>query len=204
MKTPRKFVVEYKANRRQSKVQTNSIWGDTDFKALALEVESQASHRFATQTGNGVPDTDEKSMSPSECLDALHLISEAGPAPIAAEPAGESHDATEEHVAAIPVTAPEMLAPPSQPASKARRAAKSTPRTSRRQLPSSEAAVPAGVTSSESMDATAVTSQEELAALDAENRHLKGLLAKRLRLENLQIQKLLERFDNDVGTQGAL
>jgi hypothetical protein len=204
MKPPRRFVVEYKANRRQSKAQTNSIWGDTDFKALALEVESQASHLFATQAGDGVSDTDEKSMSPSECFDALHLISEAEPASIAAEPASESHEVTEEHVAAAPVTEPEMLTPPSQPASKARRAAKSTPRASKRQLPRSEAAVPAGVTSSESMDATAVTSQEELAALDAENRHLKRLLAKRLRLENLQLQKMLERFDTAVGTHGAL
>lgn len=204
MKTPRRFVVEYKTNRRQSKFQTNSIWGDTDFKALALEVESQASHLFAAQSNSGVPDTDENSMSPPANLDALNLIHDADPAPVAAEPDCESHTASEEHVAAIPVTGPEMPTPPSQPATEARRAAKSTPRASRRQLPRSRVAVPAEAASNEHIDATALTSQEELAALDAENKHLKGLLAKRLREQNLQLQKMLERFGNAVGTHGAL
>jgi hypothetical protein len=35
----------------------------------------------------------------------------------------------------------------------------------------------------------------EVAALDTENKRLKRLLAKQLRAQNLQLKKMLERFD---------
>ena len=47
MKSQRSFIVEIKSSRRRPKVQASSIWGDTDFKALADEVEAQAPHMFA-------------------------------------------------------------------------------------------------------------------------------------------------------------
>ncbi|MDW9565158.1 hypothetical protein GOB35_30880, partial [Sinorhizobium meliloti] len=54
MKTPQwRFVVERKSRRRQPKAQTNSIWGDTDLKALAREVEDTASHLFDSDEGPG-------------------------------------------------------------------------------------------------------------------------------------------------------
>ena len=40
MKSRRNFVVELKSSRRQTKPQNRSIWGDTDLKALASEVEA--------------------------------------------------------------------------------------------------------------------------------------------------------------------
>ena len=54
MKTPqRKFVVEFKSPRRQSKTRTNSIWGDTDLKAFAREVEDQPSElNYSGKTEN--------------------------------------------------------------------------------------------------------------------------------------------------------
>jgi len=38
-------------------------------------------------------------------------------------------------------------------------------------------------------------SDDELAALDADNKRLKRLLAERLRAQNLRLKKMLERFD---------
>ncbi|WP_049730988.1 hypothetical protein [Rhizobium ecuadorense] len=43
----RKFVVEFKSGRRRSPVQPDSIWGNTDLKALAREAEYDAPHLFA-------------------------------------------------------------------------------------------------------------------------------------------------------------
>ncbi|QWW72271.1 hypothetical protein [Rhizobium sp. WYJ-E13] len=48
MKTQqRKFVVEIKSRRRQSKAVAQSIWGDTDFKALTRQVEDDKPDLFA-------------------------------------------------------------------------------------------------------------------------------------------------------------
>ncbi len=54
MKRPQQtFVVEKKTKRRQPNAQTKSIWGDTDLKALAREVEDMASHPFNSNEGRG-------------------------------------------------------------------------------------------------------------------------------------------------------
>ncbi|WP_256119201.1 hypothetical protein [Shinella lacus] len=49
MKSQRSFVVVKKNSRRQSKAQASSIWGDTDFKALAREAEIEAPGVFLEQ-----------------------------------------------------------------------------------------------------------------------------------------------------------
>lgn len=49
MKSQRSFVVVKKNSRRQSKAQASSIWGDTDFKALAREAEIEAPGIFVEQ-----------------------------------------------------------------------------------------------------------------------------------------------------------
>lgn len=57
MKTPqRKFVVEFKSGRRQTKARTNSIWGDADLKALVREVEDKAPHLLNSNGAPGAPD----------------------------------------------------------------------------------------------------------------------------------------------------
>lgn len=64
MKTPQwRFVVERKSRRRQPKAQTNSIWGDTDLKALAREVEEKASHLFNSDEGPGRPGSGETRLA---------------------------------------------------------------------------------------------------------------------------------------------
>ncbi|WP_439629362.1 hypothetical protein [Shinella sp.] len=49
MKSQRSFVVVKKNSRRQPKAQASSIWGDTDFKALAREAEIEAPGIFVEQ-----------------------------------------------------------------------------------------------------------------------------------------------------------
>lgn len=57
MRTPqRSFVVEFKSGRRPPKAGTNSIWGDTDLKAVAREVEDEASHLFRSNEVPSTPD----------------------------------------------------------------------------------------------------------------------------------------------------
>lgn len=60
MKTPqRRFVVEFKSVRRQPKARTNSIWGDTDLKALVRDVEEEAPHLFDPNERPATIDSDE-------------------------------------------------------------------------------------------------------------------------------------------------
>lgn len=49
MKSQRSFVIERKSSRRRQKAQASSIWGDTDFKALARDAEVYAPHVFEEQ-----------------------------------------------------------------------------------------------------------------------------------------------------------
>ncbi|WFU05250.1 hypothetical protein QA648_31510 (plasmid) [Rhizobium sp. CB3171] len=52
MKTPqRNFVVEVKSKRRRSTTRPNSIWGNTDLKALARQAETEAPHLFEVKMG---------------------------------------------------------------------------------------------------------------------------------------------------------
>lgn len=78
MKTPqRRFVVEFKSGRRQPKAQTKSIWGNTDLKALAREVEETTPHLF----------------NPSEAAGTLNSAETAPADPIDAEPVNQpAHD----------------------------------------------------------------------------------------------------------------
>uniref|UniRef100_UPI000366E936 hypothetical protein n=1 Tax=Rhizobium giardinii TaxID=56731 RepID=UPI000366E936 len=56
MKKPQQtFVVEFKSGRRRLRAPTNSIWGDTDLKALAQEVEDKTSHLFNSNEAHGTP-----------------------------------------------------------------------------------------------------------------------------------------------------
>lgn len=80
MKTPqRRFVVEFKSGRRQPKAQTKSIWGDTDLKALARDVEETASHLFNSDEALGTPDSVEPRLAdPVDAEPVNGLADDAG------------------------------------------------------------------------------------------------------------------------------
>jgi hypothetical protein len=201
MKTPqRRFVVEFKSGRRQPKAQTNSIWGDTDLKALAREVEDTAPHLFDSNEAPGTIDSDE--TRPAD--------------PINAESAKERADDLDAAVAAIPFakgakveiskhndadhTAEAVVqVQESPPAPQPRTTSTDTSRKRAKRAPART------IAHSPKLDHEGRRAQtrpienpvplDELAALEVENKRLKRLLAKQLRAQNLRLKKMLERFD---------
>ncbi|ASQ15073.1 hypothetical protein [Sinorhizobium meliloti] len=199
MKTPqRRFVVEFKSGRRQPKTKTNSIWGDTDLKALAREVEEKASHLFNSNEATPVS----AEMAPAGSLNAASAGEDGGdvgmaraviPSPNGAETEIPKH-------AADPPAAVEAAAQvqESQPASQRRTTSTGTLR--KRALAQTTAHNSEAGNEDRKPQAGTVDnpiSVDELAALDADNKRLKRLLAEQLRAQNLWLKKMLERFDAD-------
>lgn len=198
MKTTRRnFVVEYKTNRRQPKTQANSIWGDTDLRALARAVESDTSlpHRIPPieerprTSDNAAVAFERVKLEPSienghradDPGTLLSLDGEAGsspppqielPAAIDAQPSPEMVAVVRDHVPLSSAEKPHVnvqtieIVTPSE---------KDHPQRRSVHLPD-------------------VVSDDDLAALDAENRRLKKLLADKLRTENARLTNMLQRL----------
>lgn len=128
MKTPqRRFVVEFRSGRRKPKAQTNSIWGDTDLKALAREVEDAASHLFNSNEAAGTPDSGETTRA-----DPINAVNERADdvdvAPAAIPFAnGAEVEISKHHEADHPAEAVVQVQE-SQPASRRRTTSAGTPR----------------------------------------------------------------------------
>ena len=194
MKTPqRNFVVEYRSGRRQSKVQTNSIWGDMDLKALVRDVEEKAPHLFisteAPNSGDGPDILSTRMRSGSE------------------NKQGEDVDITKievsRHVRDLPATeaVPEArgLSRPISQAKRARGGVRKTNRASSGLVAGIATVLNEVARAPSTLPSYPPVSADELAILDTENRRLKGLLAEQLRGENSQLKKMLERFDVTEG-----
>ncbi|MGF6178376.1 hypothetical protein [Ensifer sp. 4252] len=167
----RKFIVEFKSSRRRSTVQAPSIWGDTDLKALAREAESEAPHLFEIDGR------------------AVDLAPKQG-----AEVRAQEEITLDSVPRLNPNTAPEevtVLPDPSEEASlvDVRPVTTAVPQISK--LPRPARVRPAR---SKTLDTPIQVSVDDLAALQEENRRLKGLLARRLQQENAQLRRMLERF----------
>ncbi|WP_248446746.1 hypothetical protein [Sinorhizobium meliloti] len=201
MKTPqRSFVVEFKSARRQPKAPKNSIWGDTDLKALAREVEEKASHLFSSTEA---PAT---SCSPG--------IGPAGP--IISDPVSEDAGDVDIVRAVMPSADGAEIEMPGQqeadrPAAEAvaqvqKRQSESQPGTSSSETPRKRVKISPTRTIQRSSkvgheDPGAQTrtvkdpiSLDELAALDADNKRLKRLLAEQVHAQNLLLKNMLARF----------
>ncbi|WP_026621459.1 hypothetical protein M728_005873 (plasmid) [Ensifer sp. WSM1721] len=201
MKTPQgRFVVEFKSRRRQPKAQPNSIWGDTDLKALAREVEDTAPHLFDSNEGPGTPESGE--IGPTDPINA-EAVNER-PNDVDVTPAatpfanGAEVEISKHHVADHPAEAV-VQAQGSQPASQTRTTSTGTPRKRAERAPAQTIARMEKVGDEDRKAQTGTVgdpiSLDELAALDADNKRLKGLLAEQLRAQNLWLKKMLERFD---------
>ncbi|MBP2449804.1 hypothetical protein [Rhizobium leguminosarum] len=186
MRTPRRdFVVEYKTNRRQTKAAPISIWGSLDLQAVARAVEADGTMPeidlpqalsaledvAAVEPGAGTPVTQVDADGPSESSTVTSSRSES---PI--EPAGIGDDVFDD----LPSS---LDQPPLSPTPKSR--ARTRARTLRFDAP-------------ETLDELPDTSghpgsQEELAALEAENRYLKRLMVSKLREENERLKFMLRR-----------
>lgn len=180
----RNFVVEFKSRSRQgkaSKSKPTSIWGDTDLKAVARQVEDQSAHLFERLDETGVntdtrlqTDTLPHSTPATEC--PPELLEGNAPAVVAKSIAHASIDnsAVETHQASEPTSA-------KAPKAKARR------RASRQK----QAKHSVGLLV-EPMETS--NSDSELADLEAENKHLKALLREYLLASNRRLKKMLLRF----------
>ncbi|MBX4971017.1 hypothetical protein ABID08_005800 [Rhizobium binae] len=188
MKIPqRKFVVEFKSGRRRSTTQPDSIWGNTDLRAFVRQAETEAPHLFESKLGPedlGQPGEMLQDQQPGNQPDDSDDANQNQPAasltePVQIVPSQNDHG---------------QFASTSQSKKRSiRRPARITTRIdekrSRHQI---DGAVDEGGTASSAGSLEAPI--DELAALDAENRHLKALLIKHLHQENLQLRKMLERF----------
>ncbi|ACP21617.1 conserved hypothetical protein (plasmid) [Sinorhizobium fredii NGR234] len=203
MKTPqRRFVVEFKSGRRQPKAQTKSIWGDTDLKALARDVEETASHLFNSDEALGTPDSVEPRLAdPVDAEPVNGLADDAGVA-LAAIPIadGAEVEISKHHGADHPAEAV-VQGREIQPTAQPRTTGTETPRRRAKRAPAQTIAQNSKP-GHKDRDAQIGSvdnpvSRDELAALDADNKRLKRLLAERLREQNLWLNKKLERFNAD-------
>lgn len=198
MKTPqRNFVVQFKSGRRQPKAGPASIWGNTDFKALVREVEDKVPHLF-TNEASGTPE--EGGDMPPDPMSSGSASEYAGDAKVA--PAaipfvdGAEFEGPQQHAADFPTAEPVAQVQEIQPTSLPQATAKGTPR---KRAPTNAIAPIVMVTNDDrgapSTGALNSVSFDEVAALDAENKRLKTLLAEQLHAQNLRLRKMLERFD---------
>jgi len=173
----RKFVVEVKSARRRSTTNQSSIWGDTDLKALVRAAETEAPHLFEPAQRMELP-------SPETTADVLPnegvVIEAAAPIADLADPTEGGTGSADVFSGSAPILPLEVDRPKAIPQ-------KTKPKrqgSARRGRPIGSRTV---IATSEAID--------DLAALEDENRRLKGLLAQRLRQENILLQKMLERFE---------
>ncbi|KSV74453.1 hypothetical protein N182_27820 [Sinorhizobium sp. GL2] len=180
----RKFIVEVKSARRRSTASQSSIWGGTDLKALVRAAETEAPHLFEPPQSPDVPSVQtEAEVLPNE---GAMILPNEGAAIHATIPTADPSEPTEgvtgfEHASGFaPVLPleedhPKAIAPKTKPKRQAR-ARQGRPIGSRTIVARLEA------------------THDHLSVLEEENRRLKRLLAQRLRHENIQLRKMLERF----------
>ncbi|NEH89155.1 hypothetical protein [Rhizobium ruizarguesonis] len=192
MKTPqRPFVVEYKANRRQTQTRPSSIWGSLDLQAVARQV---AADGILPDTGHSVagptiddPKPAETSVPSPDLLAAPEHRPQGPAAGILPDGIGA---AKREHSSEAAATETSVA-----PTPRHRRAA----HVSRRTVVASVQAEPASIPAMTPVNGRQARLQpdnhiDDLSALDAENRHLKRLLIAKLREENRALQTMLRRF----------
>jgi hypothetical protein len=198
MKTPRRsFVVELRSGRRQPKAGTNSIWGDTDLKAVTREVEQKVPHLFMSHDAPGAPGSGEampadpiNAGAADKAADAVEIVRQAIPS---SDGEGEMPKQTEaDRPAAAEAVA---LVQESEPVSRSRPAPRGTARKHvRRPVQKSNSKPVHRNSMAQTTAAGEPISLEDLASLDADNKRLKRLLAEQLRSQNVQLRKMLERF----------
>lgn len=193
MKTPqRRFVVEFKTGRRKARAQTNSIWGDTDLKALTREVEDTTWHLFNSKEAPGAPDSGGATRVVPINAACVNEATDSVATPFAN---GAEIEVSKHQQADHPAEA-DVQVQESQPAWQPRTTSSGTPR---KRVPDKTLAHNSKL-GNEVREARIGTignpiSLDELAALSADNKRLKGLLAEQLCAQNVWLKKMLERFN---------
>lgn len=190
MRTPqRNFVVEYKTNRRQTQAKPPSIWGSLDLQAVARQIEADGvlpdaarSDPNATVNDPAPVEANASSQVPRAAIED-HLHAPAGP--ILGDGEGISPQGR-------PRELPAIAAPAVHDDRRSAGDAKSSNRSSKlsKRAPIQEWTAADGCFEiSRPRDG-----EEDLVALDAENRRLKRLVIIKLRQENDKLRSMLRRF----------
>ncbi|KSV66652.1 hypothetical protein N182_35130 [Sinorhizobium sp. GL2] len=174
----RKFIVEVKSPRRRSTTRQSSIWGDTDLKAIARAAETDAPHLFEPAQPVKLPSpeiTAEVLPNEGAVIEASARIADL--AALTEGPRG-----IEDAAGPVPILPLEVDRPKAVPSQKKPKR-QGLARRGRRNGSRAVIATP--------------EASGDLAALDEENRRLKGLLVQRLCEENAMLKKMLERFQTN-------
>ncbi|MGB3812559.1 MAG: hypothetical protein WA950_04975 [Shinella sp.] len=170
MKSQRSFVVERKSSRRRQKAQASSIWGDTDFKALARDAEVHAPHVFEEQQQSAAASETAPIMD-KQAADTLEPSDRAQP------------------VETSPTDKPVGATPPALMTQK-RRSSRQRATTEQPSRPHRKAA-PQLV----EVPVAAVMTFGALMKLEGENRTLAARWREKLEAERAQLVRMLERLE---------
>jgi hypothetical protein len=186
MKAPRReFVVEYKSTRRQTKAQPKSIWGNLDLGAVARQVDADdvlpAEQPSRSQLVE--PRQVEPASSSNAAIHAAEVLENVDDRQVSADANREIVDAVLPRDIDVPIDAspPAEAADPLPP--KTRKRTSVTRKLSPRPSDAPHAVLPP------------VELDDDIVALDAENRRLKRLMADKLRSENDQLRSILDRLE---------
>lgn len=189
MRTPqRNFVVEYKT-RRQTQARPPSIWGNLDLQAVAQQIEADGVLPDAARSD---PKSTVNDPAPIEASASSHEPR----APIEHDlqaPVGPTilRDADSEPLKGLPQELPAIAAS----ADDHRRTAGDAKSSNRSSMRSKRAPFQEWTASDACFEISRSRDDEEdLVALDAENRRLKRLLIVKLRQENAKLRLMLRRF----------
>jgi hypothetical protein len=176
----RNFVVEIKSTRRRTKLPPKSIWGDTDFKALAREAEA------VHLTGDEV-------VSEALRRDVALPTSPEMPAEYDAIVPNGSDKPNEAHPAAANQEPATDVVPQAEAAAPPRAWRKVSKLRREKGLRPPAEGQPAAEVDLSPADRTSPP-QDELSLLEEENQRLSQLLAEHLRQQNMLLRKMLKRF----------
>ncbi|NEI45409.1 hypothetical protein GR199_32740 [Rhizobium leguminosarum] len=183
MRTQRpNFIVEYKTNRRQNRARPTLIWGNLDLQAAARAVESDGTMPEADVPQAPLILEDNAWLEPEVVTSDAHADT-GGLSTVSSSP-----NKTIEPVGVDDSAFEKSLSSQERPTSASVR---SRPRAKTRRLDIADGPTGLDHRLGPSM---LCDSDEELAALDAENRHLKRLLVVKLREENDRLESMLRRF----------
>ena len=182
MKSRRNFVVELKSSRRQTKPQNRSIWGDTDLKALASEVEANLPVSHPGRRNSFPLENKSTQPIPSSENDGTQSTKD-----ILSSDKQPQRQPTPRILQALPLAAVEPEAKPVQD---------EIDRTPEVEVTSSigfDDEIEKKQTNSFDSKSDA-PGLDDLEVLELENQRLKAMLRLQLRAENQELRKMLERL----------
>lgn len=199
MKTPWKFLAQLASRRRPTETPENSVGDDADTEASESGVRRASALSSDSTEVSGRPDHIEPAVDlvatttsdePDSDLDVPQAISPPND--------GEEVQRPTRHEISRPGANAHALVPESKPRKKSPRTLRpkrpERPKKTRANMVSGNTAIPNSNQSAQSSSPREAFF-DEVASLDEEIRQLRSQLAQKLHLQNVQLVRMLERFD---------